>query len=281
MDNAQQIKLIASEAVEVLENVSNIADEFANRSKTSNEQPQLASINTFTDTHAVNKMRKISSSNQAGYRALQNEPAIARVLYHDGVDSKILYISRKSAIKLGGDIELASYDSPLGHLASLQVGEETTLNIGGKSVLLEVLETLTLKPKKSTSGWDSSFSTFTSEDEECRTYEPSLRRLFEEEKDLSDTSFLDSLLSGGEPSTGFTVGVKHQVRTAMSLRDQPVLDKFQSEIFRLPLDSQLIILGPPGTGKTTTLIKRLGQKLNVEYLDLDEQTKIKNSTGGE
>ncbi|WP_318439716.1 ATP-binding domain-containing protein [Photobacterium leiognathi] len=281
MDNAQKIKLIANEAVDVMEDISNTAGEFASRSKSSNGHAQLASINAFTDTHAVDNMSEISNSIQAGYRALQNEPAIARVLYHDGNDSKILYISRKSTLKLGGSIALASYDSPLGHLASLQVGDETTLNIGDKTVSCEVLETLTLKPKKDTNGWDSSFSIFTSEDEECRTYEPSLRRLFEEEKDLSDTSFLDLLLSGGDYSDDFTTGVKHQVRTAMSLRDQPILDKFQSEIFRLPLDSQLIILGPPGTGKTTTLIKRLGQKLNVEYLDSGEQTKIKNSNGGE
>ncbi|WP_318485277.1 ATP-binding domain-containing protein [Photobacterium leiognathi] len=281
MDNAQKIKLIANEAIDVMGDISNTAEKFASSSKCSNGHAQLASINAFTDTHAVDNMSEISNSIQTGYRALQNEPAIARVLYHDGNDSKILYISRKSTLKLDGSIALASYDSPLGHLASLQVGDETTLNIGGKPVSYEVLETLTLKPKKDTNGWDSSFSIFTSEDEECRTYEPSLRRLFEEEKDLSDTSFLDSLLSGGDYSEDFTTGVKHQVRTAMSLRDQPILDKFQSEIFRLPLDSQLIILGPPGTGKTTTLIKRLGQKLNVEYLDLDERTKIKNSNGGE
>lgn len=102
MDNAQQIKLIASEAVDVMESVSNAAEEFANRAKASSGHAQLASINAFTDTHAVDNMREISSSIQAGYRALQNEPAIARVLYHDGVDSKILYISRKSALNLGG-----------------------------------------------------------------------------------------------------------------------------------------------------------------------------------
>ncbi|PMM45474.1 hypothetical protein [Vibrio splendidus] len=68
MDNAKQIKLIAHEAVDVLENVSNIAEESANRSKASSGHAQLASINAFTDTHAINNMSEISSSIQAGYR---------------------------------------------------------------------------------------------------------------------------------------------------------------------------------------------------------------------
>lgn len=46
----------------------------------------------------------------------------------------------------------------------------------------------------------------------------------------------------------------------MKLRDQPVLDKFQDEIFRLPLDSRMLLLGPPGTGKTTTLIRRSNKR---------------------
>ncbi|WP_241001563.1 hypothetical protein, partial [Pseudomonas viridiflava] len=63
----------------------------------------------------------------------------------------------------------------------------------------------------------------------------------------------------------------HRIRQSMALRDQPILDKFQDEIFRLPLDSQLMIMGPPGTGKTTTLIKRLSQKLEIEFLDEREK----------
>jgi hypothetical protein len=62
----------------------------------------------------------------------------------------------------------------------------------------------------------------------------------------------------------------------MGLRDQPVLDQYQDEIFRLPLDKRLLILEPPGTGKTTTLLRRLGQKLDTAFQNEDEQRVVES-----
>lgn len=68
--------------------------------------------------------------------------------------------------------------------------------------------------------------------------------------------------------------VRRKVVDRIALRDQPILDKFQGEIFRLPLNRQVMLFGPPGSGKTTTLIKRLAQKRTPYALTPDEEAFI-------
>lgn len=53
---------------------------------------------------------------------------------------------------------------------------------------------------------------------------------------------------------------------SISLKDQPILDAFQDEFCRLPLSSRILLIGAPGTGKTTSLIKRISFKLDPEHL---------------
>ena len=127
-----------------------------------------------------------------------------------------------------------------------------------------------LQPTKAQEGWDSrdsqihhpSFRTFSVDS--LRAFLPSA------EREQIDDDLLQRLLDEDVEARDIVTGLRRAVLTQMELRDQPILDRFQDSIFRLPLDSQLVLLGPPGTGKTTTLIRRLGQKLDAEFLTEDE-----------
>lgn len=74
--------------------------------------------------------------------------------------------------------------------------------------------------------------------------------------------------------TGADWKARRQTIRRMELRDQSILDEVQDEVFRLPLDMRLMLSGPPGTGKTTTLIKRLSQKRDFDYLGTEEQALV-------
>lgn len=62
---------------------------------------------------------------------------------------------------------------------------------------------------------------------------------------------------------------------SIALKDQPILDKFQNEFCRLPLASKILLTGSPGTGKTTTLIKRLAFKSDSTHLETSEELELK------
>ena len=66
----------------------------------------------------------------------------------------------------------------------------------------------------------------------------------------------------------------------MSLRDQPILDKYQGDVFRMPLVRQLVLLGPPGTGIFTTLIRRLAQKRHRKRFKRKRSKHFELRTGG-
>ncbi|WP_295909988.1 ATP-binding domain-containing protein [uncultured Xanthomonas sp.] len=227
----------------------------------------LAGVNTFTSGSTIQSLREIDSQNRASCELLAREPAIARVVVEDEDGERQIYYFCRGEHGMAS-LGVISYRAPIGRLASLPIGEEFRRPDGRR---FSVLERSQLRPTALTDGWDSRDTVVEAEHFGPLTIE-SLRALLTEAAGEEVTEdLLGQLLAEETVKANIIDGVRRSVITKMGLRDQPVLDQYQDEIFRLPLDKRLLILGPPGTGKTTTLIRRLGQKLDTAFLEEGEQ----------
>ncbi|MFP7829950.1 ATP-binding domain-containing protein [Pseudomonas aeruginosa] len=265
-ESRQHIEQVAGEALAQLDSIATAAKRNLHDGRTLGSDA-LASVNTMTSSSAIQKLDQISQANRESYQILAAEPAIARVVVVDEEgDERTYYICRTTPVS--GFQNLASYRAPVGRLASLAIGAEFTLPNG---TVVEVLERAQLRPAALADGWDSRDTVVEAEHFGPLTIE-SLRALLTEVAGEEVTEdLLGQLLAEETVKANIIDGVRRSVITKMGLRDQPVLDQYQDEIFRLPLDKRLLILGPPGTGKTTTLIRRLGQKLDTAFLEEGEQ----------
>lgn len=265
-ESRKHIEEIAGEALVQLESIAETARGKLQDGRTLGSEA-LASINTMTSSSAIQNLGQISQVNRESYQTLASEPAIARVVAEDDTGNRqTFYICR--AIPLTGFINHTSYRTEKGRLASLPVGAELELKDGS---YLTVIERAHLRPNALADGWDSRDTVVEAEHFGPFTIE-SLRALLTEVAGEEVTEdILGQLLAEETAKANIIDGVRRSVITKMGLRDQPILDQYQDEIFRLPLDKRLLILGPPGTGKTTTLIRRLGQKLDTAFLEEGEQ----------
>ncbi|MBA6098501.1 ATP-binding domain-containing protein [Pseudomonas juntendi] len=258
---------IANDALDSFQQIEQIASkQLATGSREASEA--LAVVNTFTGAAAVEQIASISDDVTKSLISLVREPAVSRIVVENEKGQvETYYICRTTGGFVLNHGKLAGYRSPFGRLAAHAAGDDVDLEIAGKKVSYRVLDKLELKPHKSAELWDSIDSIWRQERSAPQTI-PSLRKVVQP-GDESDSFF--AMLAGSSETEKIREGVRHEIRNAMALRDQAILDKFQDEIFRLSVDHQLIILGPPGTGKTTTLIKRLGQKLDWEALSQEER----------
>ncbi|WP_339616055.1 ATP-binding domain-containing protein [uncultured Gilvimarinus sp.] len=262
-DTLSTFSAIASTAQETLASVHGVSAQ------------GFAQGNTFTGVEAERNLHRINRETQEGYSQLAREPAIARLVIEDPEgNQKVLYVARKYQVAVD-EVTLASYQSSMGRLASLPTGDADTIN----NTEFTVIEKCLLKPTQSSDKlWDSKDNRFDNEELGSQSIS-SLRQLLSL-VDVDAASSFDAMLTGAEPDDVIRQGLIHEIRRTMSLRDQPILDKFQDEIFRLPINSKLIMMGPPGTGKTTTLIKRLSQKIDTQNLAAEEKRYATSDTAG-
>ncbi|MBU1221545.1 ATP-binding domain-containing protein [Myxococcota bacterium] len=270
IERNEEIKSLAGESLKIIEKVSSQAEEKYNQLRRQGSSNPFAYMNTFTDQSSKG-LASVNRNTLESCRTLMTAPVIARIrALDDEGEEKVYYISRTSPEKVSGvNATFASYRAPIGRLASVPPGEDVKLNIGGRLVSFEIVERVQYFPRFKDS-WDSINSVVEDDIAGPLTIE-SLRRLLDTPISFEEEDLLESLLGEEEQTELVSIGLRRKVLDRMSLRDQPILNRYQDEIFRLPLASQLMIVGPPGTGKTTTLIRRLGQKLNPEILPEEEQ----------
>lgn len=270
---SKKAKEIAKESLELMRDISLSAEADIGKRNTGNSSSidQLTNqINTMNDSTSVGYLDQSKSEYMDVLYRLKEEPFISRViaLNKEG-ETVTYYISR--VMPISGDkkgLTFASYGSAIGRLASIPSGEDVNINIGREKLHFEILERITFRPRKDKGEWDSKNTNI---ENEIDTFTiPSLLKLLSAHLEPKEVDIVAAMIREEENNALILKGKKREVIEGMYLRDQPILDKFQDEIFRLPLEENLLILGSPGTGKTTTLIKRLGQKIDSANL-LEEE----------
>jgi hypothetical protein len=273
------LSALATEILEFLEGASKRAAR-ERRSHGPVGDGALAAGNTLNDERPLRQLHAIRDEEQRALAHLEREPAIARVeVLEDGDRSSVIYFARVTPPSTGyGNALHVSYRAPIGRLAALPVGEEQEINIPSGTRHYEVTARATLQPLISGGVWDSRDNQIYRGDGKALTI--ASLRAFLASLDVEELDLLERALKEDRDQAAVFEGVRRAVIEKMGLRDRPLLDKFQDEIFRLPLSSRLAVMGPPGSGKTTTLIKRLGLKLDLQWLEESEGRAVERSLAG-
>ena len=196
-----------------------------------------------------------------------------------GQDSQTLLVCRGAAAGAPPvkGVLVASYRSPLGRLAEHEPGEVATLRIAGEGRTGKIIDRQGWSPIESDSDgrWDAEDCAY--KKEAWQRFVPSVRRFIEDAQRFTTDTLLEVIYGKAQEAENVLHERHRRAIGRIALRDQPILDTHQGEVFRMPLNCRVLLMGPPGTGKTTTLIKRIAQKQTLSELPDDEVALVQSA----
>ena len=252
----QNEKEIANQALKSADHVSNLATlELKNMSTLSSD----VYANRPTDIQILANNKRLRDKEQQLLMA-RSHPFYASVTVKNCNTGRIetYYITRGGELpSLNFTIEnvengILNDHVPKASLVSQDIGDFYEVELDRRTEEYEILQKNSFDTRRVAGEWDASAKMYF---KETASSHSSLRTLLQS-VDSDVFSFSEEF---NESTTG---KIKQDVISSMGLRDNPILDKFQDKIQRQDPDIKIIVLGPPGTGKTTTLIKKLGLNLD-------------------
>jgi len=241
--------------------------------------PTIMNPNATTSGKVREKHRLEYDKNKVALQAMLSVPVLARVKYseEDGKEQEVYILRGPNPTEI--PFRTASNNSPLAGLASLKPGDGELVVIKMKERDLLVSEVVTFRPirEEVSRKWDSIDTRIETEKSGTFSIPSLLNYNFAKSKNTEDP-WLDE-----NDSFDIIDGFRKELRTGFGLRDQPIPDKVQRDISRLPLNITCFVSGPAGTGKTTTLIRRLGQTTDLKHrgdeAELRLIQKVEQNTG--
>ena len=251
---------IARESLGCMTAIAKLATE-ALRPRSSKGASAPISRNPLNDRRADDNRQRISSEVQLSFEVLKDDPLSARVDYTDTEDQKhTIFIAQRPPGAVS-DFTVASYGTGWGELAEASAGDEVCVKIKDVEHWFIVDNVTILNPINEKQRWDSRNSKVDILNSNPSIVESlfKLLGLSEQAQDDVSVDLWPKEIEEKPPLREF--------RASLALPGQSILDPPQGHIFRLPINAQCFLSGPPGTGKTTTLIKRLGQKTDQRVLE--------------